>query len=88
MLILVIGITITKGTHKNAVSIPMSIWDLDKCTHLNLRYEPDIDSRHPVSNSIDFNQYINRFENYIYIGFLRHGLSTTKTRDCGHCFQL
>lgn len=45
-----------KGAHKNAVSIPMSIWDLDKCTHLNLRYEPDIDSRHPVSNSIDFNE--------------------------------
>ena len=26
----------------------MSIWDLDKCTHLNIKYEPDIDSRHPV----------------------------------------
>ncbi len=27
--------------------IPKSIWDLDKCNHLNIKYEPDIDSRHP-----------------------------------------
>ncbi len=29
--------------------IPMSIWELDNCNHLNIKYEPDIDSRHPVS---------------------------------------
>lgn len=28
--------------------IPFSIWELDNCTHLNIKYEPDIDSRHPV----------------------------------------
>jgi tyrosine 3-monooxygenase len=27
--------------------IPISVWDLDKCTHLNIKYEPEIDSRHP-----------------------------------------
>ena len=27
--------------------IPMSIWELDKCNHLNIKYEPDLDSRHP-----------------------------------------
>lgn len=34
---------------KDCVWIPLSIWDLDNCTHLNIKYEPDIDSRHPVS---------------------------------------
>ena len=33
---------------KDCVWIPLSIWDLDNCTHLNIKYEPDIDSRHPV----------------------------------------
>ena len=27
----------------------MTIWELDNCNHLNITYEPDIDSRHPVS---------------------------------------
>ena len=26
----------------------MSIWDLDKCNHLNINYNPEMDSRHPV----------------------------------------
>jgi tyrosine 3-monooxygenase len=31
----------------NTVWFPMSIWDLDKCTHLLTHYQPDMDSRHP-----------------------------------------
>lgn len=45
--------------------IPFSIWELDNCTHLNIKYEPDIDSRHPVQN---FNQLF--FNNFLFfIGF-------------------
>ncbi|CAF0731497.1 unnamed protein product [Brachionus calyciflorus] len=36
------------------ISIPMTIWDLDKCNHLNIKYEPDIDSRHPGFSDMDY----------------------------------
>lgn len=30
-----------------SIWLPHSIWELDFCNHLNINYEPDIDSRHP-----------------------------------------
>lgn len=34
--------------------IPFSIWDLDYCNHLNVNYEPDIDSRHPGFSDMEY----------------------------------
>ena len=50
--VLVLNSEINAEVENNKIWIPMSIWDLDKCNHLNIKYEPDIDSRHPVINSV------------------------------------
>ena len=34
--------------------IPFSIWDLDFCNHLTIKYEPDIDSRHPGFSDMEY----------------------------------
>ena len=34
--------------------IPFSIWDLDYCNHLNINYEPNIDSRHPGFSDMEY----------------------------------
>jgi tyrosine 3-monooxygenase len=39
--------TINENETNDTVWFPMSIWDLDKCTHLLTHYQPDMDSRHP-----------------------------------------
>lgn len=39
--------------------MPESIWDLDFCNHLNINYEPDIDSRHPVNIYFTFITFYN-----------------------------
>jgi tyrosine 3-monooxygenase len=41
-------------TESDQLWIPFSIWDLDYCNHLNINYEPDIDSRHPGFSDMDY----------------------------------
>lgn len=56
---------------KENVWIPMSIWDLDKCNHLNINYNPDMDSRHPGFSD---KEYRKRREEIARIAFeYRHG---------------
>ncbi|RNA08581.1 Tyrosine 3-monooxygenase [Brachionus plicatilis] len=44
----------TKAEEK--IWIPFNIWELDNCTHLNIKYEPDIDSRHPGFSDMQYRQ--------------------------------
>lgn len=51
--------------------IPQNIWDLDKCNHLNINYEPDIDSRHPGFSDMEYRK---RRQEVAEIAFtFRHG---------------
>jgi hypothetical protein len=68
------------------ILIPLSIWDLDSCNHLNIKYEPDIDSRHPVSISSQtgiqiWRRIVTHLLFMMMIGFLGHGISQKKTRN-------
>lgn len=42
------------GVSPEELWIPMSIWDLDKCNHLNMQFEPDLDSRHPGFSDLGY----------------------------------
>ena len=65
--------TIIDGENKtdDITWFPMSIWDLDKCHHLHLTYQPDMDSRHPGFSD---KAYRARRDHIVKIAFaFRHG---------------
>merc|ERR1719468_515742 len=56
---------------KENIWMPESIWDLDFCNHLNINYEPDIDSRHPGFSDMGYRKRRQEIADIAFV--FRHG---------------